>query len=178
MVRNWPASHYASLISLLLERLDCEVQLLGTPAQRDEAAAITDLIESPRLKDMIGRTTWDELPDVLQSSDLVICNNSGVAHQAAALGARVLAIYSASHQPREWGPRGLRSLAIMRTVPCSPCGFESLAECTKGHACMRQITPEYVLRQAEAVLAEEIALRKPAIELRPQETAHVESERF
>jgi ADP-heptose:LPS heptosyltransferase len=36
----------------------------------------------------------------------VISNNSGVAHLAAACGAPTLTIYSGSHQPQEWGPRG------------------------------------------------------------------------
>ena len=148
-IRNWPAGHYAALISLLLERMDCEVLLLGTQVQRDDAKAITRVVHSPRLRDMVGRTTWSELQDTLRDSDLVICNNSGTAHQAAALGTRVLAIYSGSHQPREWGPRGLRSMAIMRAVPCSPCGFESLAQCTHGHACMREISPEYVMSSGE-----------------------------
>jgi len=152
-IRNWPPGHYATLIALLLERMDCEVLLLGTPAQREEARAITRSVHSVRLRDMVGRTSWDELQDVLREADLVICNNSGTAHQAAALGARVLAIYSGSHQPREWGPRGPRSVAIMRHVPCSPCGFETLAQCTEGHACMRQITPDYVLHQVQAMLA-------------------------
>jgi ADP-heptose:LPS heptosyltransferase len=152
-IRDWPASYYASLISLLIERIDCEVILLGTNRHRAMASEITDNVQSPLLIDMIGRTTWDQLANILQTADLVICNNSGTAHQAAALGVRVLAIYSGSHQPREWGPRGLRAQALMSLTPCSPCGLESLADCTEGHACMRQITPEYVLRQAEVALA-------------------------
>ena len=160
MIRNWPASYYATLIALLLERFHCEVLLLGTPSQRKEARAITHAVHSSQLRDMVGQTTWDQLEHVLRDSDLVICNNSGTAHQAAALGIRVLAIYSGSHKPREWGPRGPRSLAITRAVPCSPCGFESLAQCTEGHTCMRQITPEYVLAEVESALADEIASRQ------------------
>lgn len=161
-IRNWPASYYATLIALLLERMDCEVLLLGTQGQRDDAKEITYLVHSPRLRDMVGHTSWSELQDALRESDLLICNNSGTAHQAAALGTKVLAIYSGSHQPREWGPRGSRSLAIMRDVPCSPCGFESLAQCTQGHACMREITPECVMAQVEAALADDIEDRQAA----------------
>ncbi|OJW24412.1 MAG: hypothetical protein BGO51_02745 [Rhodospirillales bacterium 69-11] len=154
-IRNWPSEYYAQLIGMLLERRQCEVLLLGTKAQMDDAAAITGRISSPRLRNLVGRTSWSELQDVLRTADLVICNNSGIAHQAAALGARVLAVYSASHQPQEWGPRGIRARAIMYDVSCSPCGFELLRECVAGHACMREITPPRVLAEAEALLAGE-----------------------
>jgi hypothetical protein len=151
--RDWPATYYGSLISLLLERLSCEVVLVGTTEQVAQALEITNHIQSPGLTNLVGQTTWDEIRGLLQAVDLVICNNSGIAHLAAALGSKVLAIYSGSHQPREWGPRGTRAWAIMLEMPCSPCGFESVAECTAEHACMRQITPAYVLSQAEAILA-------------------------
>jgi heptosyltransferase-2 len=109
-------------------------------------------IHSPHLINLIGRTAWSDLPGLLRSSDLVICNNSGIAHLAAAAGSRVLAIYSGSHQPQEWGPRGERAQAIMLDLPCSPCGFERLSECSIDHACMKKIMPEYVLEQAAAAL--------------------------
>jgi len=87
----------------------------------------------------------------------VICNNSGIAHQAAALGARTLAIYSGSHQPMEWGPRGPRSRAIMMGVPCSPCGFERIEDCKHDHACMTLMTPEMVFAQVSHLLGRDTA---------------------
>ena len=114
---------------------------------------ITDSVQSPFLINLVGKTSWDELRDLLKITDLLICNNSGTAHLATAVGAKVLAIYSGSHPPREWGPRGMRAQALMYATPCSPCGYETLAQCTAGHACMRLITPDYVLLQAEAALA-------------------------
>ncbi len=82
----------------------------------------------------------------------MICNNSGVAHLAAAHGARTLAIYSASHRPEEWGPRGPRVRVVMAIVPCSPCGHDTLPECPNEHACMRRITPQAVYDLAAAML--------------------------
>ena len=73
---------------------------------------------------------------------------SGVGHLAASVGAPTLAIYSASHQPQEWGPRGPRSQALMAVVPCSPCGYDRLAECPYEHTCMQGLLPESVFAQA------------------------------
>lgn len=150
-VRDWPSAHYAALIGLLAARLDCAISLIGAPAQTVQAAGLAEAVDSqaaPRLTNLVGRTQWSDIAAILQSADLVICNNSGVAHQAAALGVRTLAIYSASHQPLEWGPRGPRARAIMKSVACSPCGYEHLRDCVNEHLCMRAITPEDVLAQA------------------------------
>lgn len=153
-IRDWPPRHYARLIGLLLDRLPCEVLLLGTADQLAASRTLTDQVQSPALINLIGQTSWADLPAMLRSSDLVICNNSGIAHLAAASGAAVLAIYSGSHQPQEWGPRGLRSRTLMHEMPCSPCGFERLAECPLEHACMTLITPEYVLEQVKTAMQE------------------------
>lgn len=158
-MRDWPARHYATLICQLLAR-GCTVALVGAPGQ---AAALDALMRlaghPPGLSSLAGRTAWSDMPGLLRGADLVICNNSGIAHLAAAEGARVLAIHSASHQPSEWGPRGPRAYAVMANVPCSPCGFDRLAECPFGHTCMEDLLPDAVLRQAEALLP---ALAAPA----------------
>jgi heptosyltransferase-2 len=132
--------------------------VLGAPGQAAQAATLMDLLQdlahAGRVSDRVGKTQWADLPDLLRAADLVICNNSGIAHQAAALGARTLAIYSASHQPLEWGPRGPRARAVMRSVPCSPCGYERVEDCGNQHACMRLLTPQAAAAQAAHLLAD------------------------
>lgn len=148
-LRDWPADSYARLIGLLARETGRRVALIGAPRQAD---ALEQLREASgggeRVVNLGGRTAWAELPDRLRRADLVICNNSGVAHSAAAAGARLLALYSASHQPGEWGPRGLHAKALMTAVPCSPCGFDRLAECPFEHRCMTELTPELVFAEA------------------------------
>ncbi len=152
-LRDWPIDRYATLVGLLLRHPDCEVVLVGAPGQRAGAAVIAARNASPRLRDMVGETGLSELPAVLASADLMICNNSGIAHQAASLHARTLAIYSGSHQPQEWGPRGARSRAVMAYVECSPCGYEAIEDCPNDHICMKLITPDDVLRHVDGCLA-------------------------
>lgn len=148
--RDWPASYYARLIASLLEQLSCEIILLGTETQVAASNELAAKAPSPRLLNLTGRTAWGDLPDLLRNCDLVVCNNSGVAHLAAAVGAPVLALYSGSHQPQEWGPRGMRSAALMHPIHCSPCGFERVVDCPMEHACMKEIRPDYVLAQVKA----------------------------
>ena len=153
-IRNWPIEHYSALIDLLIAGVpDCAIVLLGSPPQVEPINRIIARAgRADRLLNLAGRTKWADIPGILQAADLVICNNSGIAHLSASLGARTLALYSGSHQPEEWGPRGERSRALMVLVPCSPCGLELLKECRYGHACMRDLEPEMVLQQALADL--------------------------
>ena len=147
-LRDWPPAHYATLTGMLAHRLDCAVLLTGSRAQAAALGRIArDSGAGERVLDLAGRTEWADLPGILQGADLVICNNSGIAHLAASLGVRTLALYSGSHQPQEWGPRGAASRALMAVVPCSPCGLDRLIDCPHEHACMQELAPETVFAQ-------------------------------
>ncbi len=157
-LRDWPADHYATLAGLLVERLNCSVVLLGLRDQADITAHVArESKVEHRITDLAGRTAWADIPGILQSADLVICNNSGIGHLAASLGARTLAIYSASHQPQEWGPRGPMAHAVMAVVPCSPCGLDRLSECGNGHMCMQDLAPLAVFGLAERLLRPQVS---------------------
>ena len=153
-LRDWPLAHYVSLVRALVERLDCVVLLVGS---RTQAKSLDRIVEesgcADRVVSLAGLTAWSDMPAVLRVADLVICNNSGIGHLAASVGAPTLAIYSASHQPQEWGPRGPRSQALMAVVPCSPCGYDRLSECPYEHTCMQGLLPESVFEQAVRRLA-------------------------
>jgi ADP-heptose:LPS heptosyltransferase len=101
---------------------------------------------------LAGRTDWLQTVAVIRQADLVICNDSGIAHIAAACGTATLAIYSASHEPQEWGPRGNRARVMMALVPCSRCSYEKLEMCQYDHRCMRLISPEAVAAEAVSML--------------------------
>ncbi len=155
-LRDWPAASYAELIGRLVREGGRRVALVGAPRQGEALERLRQASGAAEAVDNLGgRTAWADLPDRLRRADLVICNNSGVAHAAAAAGGRVLALYSASHPPHEWGPRGPRSEALMTAVPCSPCGFDVLAECPFSHRCMTELTPEIVFAEALRRLAED-----------------------
>jgi heptosyltransferase-2 len=106
-----------------------------------------------RIHNFAGLTSWSEVSQIVAMADLVICNNSGIAHLAAGRGAPTLGVYSGAFQPQEWGPRGPRVRTLMAQVKCSPCGFDLLADCTHDFQCVKPITPEIVLDHALAMLA-------------------------
>lgn len=153
-IRDWGMANYARLIALLLESMACHVVLVGAKTQRDQLELLVAQNERDRrIFNLAGVSDWFETAEIVRAADLVIANNSGVAHLAAACGAPTLAIYSGSHQPQEWGPRGDHVHAVMAPVPCSPCGHDKLERCPNDHLCMKQIAPETIADQAIAILA-------------------------
>ncbi len=147
-------ANYARLIALLLDRTDCRAVLVGSSAQHRQLERILEENGlNPRITNVAGASDWFGTAEIVRAADLVIANNSGVAHLAAACGTPTLAIYSGSHQPQEWGPRGDNVRAVMAVVPCSPCGYDKLEECPNDHLCMKQIAPETIADQATAMLS-------------------------
>ncbi len=154
-LRDWGTANYARLVSLLLDKTDCHIVLVGSNAQQLQLERIAEENgRDPRITNVAGASDWFGTAEIVRAADLVIANNSGVAHLAAACGTPTLAIYSGSHQPQEWGPRGDRVRAVMALVPCSPCGYDKIEECTNDHLCMKQIAPETVADQAVAMLSD------------------------
>jgi hypothetical protein len=154
-LRDWGMANYARLVSLLLDRMNCRIVLVGSGGQHRQLDRILEENgQDPRITNVAGASDWFGTAEIVRAADLVIANNSGVAHLAAACGAPTLAIYSGSHQPQEWGPRGDGVRAVMALVPCSPCGYDKVEECPNDHLCMKQIAPETVADQAIAMLSD------------------------
>ena len=160
-VRDWPLDRYSRLIGMLMAETNCHIVLVGA---RDQVSGLSDLCrrhdDSERIVNLGGKIDWSSLAAVLRRADLVIANNSGVAHLAAACARPTLAIYSGSHQPREWGPRGDKVRAVTTALPCSPCGYERLELCPHDHLCMTLIEPEAIFRHAAEMLPTEIMNRR------------------
>jgi ADP-heptose:LPS heptosyltransferase len=151
-IRDWGIANYARLVALLLER-SCYVVLVGSKAQRDQLERIVEGNgRDSRVINIAGRSDWSETSKIVSEADLVISNNSGVAHLAAACGVPILTVYSGSHQPQEWGPRGDNARAVTALVPCAPCGYDKLERCPNDHLCMKQIAPESIADQVIAML--------------------------
>jgi ADP-heptose:LPS heptosyltransferase len=156
-LRDWPFAHYARLLELLLTQTDGSITLLGSRQQEEQLGRLAEVAGGgSRIRNLGGQTAWSDMPALLRDMDLVICNNSGIAHLAAASGAPTLAIYSASHQPQEWGPRGQNSHALMAVVGCSPCGHDRLEDCPYEHRCMRGLAPETVLAEVRRLLSADV----------------------
>ncbi|HAJ56675.1 MAG TPA: hypothetical protein DCL35_02770 [Candidatus Omnitrophica bacterium] len=105
---------------------------------------------------LCGKTTFGQLAALVQSSKLVICNDSGVLHVASYLDKLVVGIYGPSDY-KEYGPWSKRGLAIRKNVICAPCGK---AHCANDRQCIETISPFDVMLGVKLVLESDHARLK------------------
>jgi lipopolysaccharide heptosyltransferase II len=140
--KRWLSRRFVELAQRFADR---HWIVVGSP---DEIERNAHLIASmgPLAEDWTGRLSLRELAMVLHRASAVVCNDSGPMHLAAAVGARVVAIFG-STEPLHTGPLGDGHHVLREAVDCSPC---YLKECPTDLRCMKAITVD----QATAALKE------------------------
>jgi len=118
--RAWLPDRFAAIADWVAEHYDAQVVLIGSAGERDVEAAVRDRVGKARALSMFGTLTLPELAALLQRSSLLIGNDSGVAHLAAACGAPTVALFG-PQDPRRFRPWSDRSIALHHPVPCFPC---------------------------------------------------------
>lgn len=138
--KRWPASSYAALINQLIKDLKAGIIILGSK----EDIPVTEDISSrvyERVAMAAGVTSLKALTALLGRIDLLITNDSGPMHIAAALGRPVVALFGPT-DPGLTGPYGEGHTVIRKGLDCSPCHRRP---CVHGRPlCMEAITVEEV----------------------------------
>ena len=141
--KRWPAAHFASLAKSLAER-GYAIWLFGSPKDHAVAEEISQL--APGLcRNLCGATSLGQAVDLLAMTDLVVCNDSGLMHVAAALDRPLVTLYGSS-SPGFTPPLSDQADILSLNLDCSPCYKR---ECPLGHLdCLNKLTPERALAAA------------------------------
>ncbi len=144
--KRWPARHFAELARRLAAR-GSSVWLIGSDKDRAVGEEIATLSEGAAIN-LCGRTDLAAAIDLLSAAQLVVSNDSGLMHVAAALGRPLVALYgssSAEHTPPLVQEGSPARLLHVDGLECRPC-FQR--ECPLGHfKCMNDLAPERVLAE-------------------------------
>jgi heptosyltransferase-2 len=127
----------------LAGRLPMPAVILGSGNDAEAARGIPG-------KHLVGATTLDEAIDLMAGAALVISNDSGLMHVAAALGRPQVALFGSS-SPEHTPPLSEAARVLWLRVECSPC-FQR--QCPLGHfRCMREMTVDLVLQEIDNLTA-------------------------
>lgn len=137
--KRWPAAHFAELARQLAAD-GYAIWLFGSP--KDHAVAEAIATAAPGLtRNLCGATSLAQAVDLLALADLVVCNDSGLMHVAAALQRPIVALYGSS-SPGFTPPLSDQADILSLKLACSPC-FKR--ECPLGHLdCLNQLSPAQV----------------------------------
>lgn len=141
----WPAASFADVADRL-RRDGVQVLVVGgeLPTGADPLANVEGLM------DLRGRTSLSELGGILQRADLIIANDTGPMHLAAALGRRVIALMGPT-DPSRTGPYGTGHRVLSTRPPCSPC-FSKVCRNPAGQICLQDLRPAEVYAAAVEML--------------------------
>jgi heptosyltransferase-2 len=145
--KRWHEDRFADVADKLAAELDLQVAIIGSEAERPIATEIRFRLKRKTAL-LSGRTSLETLIGVLAESSLMITNDSGPMHIAAALGVPTVAIFGSTDETVT-GPYGPRTRIVKHPVDCSPC---LLRECPIDHRCMNLVTVDDVCRAAKELI--------------------------
>jgi ADP-heptose:LPS heptosyltransferase len=136
--RSLPAQSMATLAqSVLQSNAKGRLVLLGGPGERRLAKELLTALKPSVAGDtvnLVGKTDWKGLVDVVSGLDLLLTPDTGTMHLAAHLGVPVLAFFLSSAWCFETGPYGEGHRIVQATTDCAPC-LET-RPCTNGMHCL------------------------------------------
>jgi heptosyltransferase II len=146
----WPAEYFAKVAKAKIEQ-GWHVWLLGSGNDADMATPINEAT-GRQCHDFIGQTSLTEAIDLMSLAHVVIANDSGLMHLAAALNKKVIAIYG-STSPEFAPPLCDKSEILSLSLPCAPCRKRVCPLYPAGHPdnthCLTGIKPERILELIE-----------------------------
>jgi heptosyltransferase-2 len=151
--KRWAAASFAAVAAGLRDAEGLEPVIAGDAADRQAAEQVRALIPGGAAL-LAGATGLPGLAALLRHARVVIANDSGPAHLAAAVGAPVVALFGPTHEAFGFAPRGARVRVISRELPCRPCTVHGGLRCPRrDRACLDAIAPAEVLAAARDLLA-------------------------
>ncbi len=148
--KRWPTGYFAKLAqSLSSDFPDLNFVITGGKSESALATAISAELPN-RCVDIVGRTTLVEMIEWIRGCELIVTNDTGPMHIAAALGKQVLAVFGPTN-PARTGPYGPGNQVLRAELPCAPC---MKARCANPNylECLTRVTPEMVHTAAHGIL--------------------------
>ena len=149
--KRWPANHFAELVRTLAEKFpDARFAVLGGKDDAPLGEMISQAAPE-KVLNLCGATTLPEMIEWVRRCDLLITNDTGPMHVAAALGKPLVALFGPT-EPRRTGPYGQLENVLRLNLPCSPC-LSSRCSIENTDECLRALPPALVFERVEKLLA-------------------------
>lgn len=168
--KRWPPERFAELGRRIVDKLGGSIVLLGSPEESELCGEIERAIDRPgSVRNVAGAGSILDAADIISQCDLVVANDSALAHVAAARKKPAVSIFGSTVEEFGFVPFGTAVRVVqVDGLSCRPCTSIGRDDCPLGHfKCMRLIAVDDVMSAVESLLKETSATRGSASPSRP-----------
>jgi ADP-heptose:LPS heptosyltransferase len=160
--RRWAPERFARVADSLAQE-GYAIAITGTAGEAPLTGSVVDAMEQPAV-DLAGRTSLGALAMLVRKARLVVCNDTGLSHIAAAMRTPSVVV-SCGSDPGRWAPLdSARHHVLHHPIACRPCVHRT---CPIGHPCAEAVHVDDVLVEARSLLES-----NPVAETRNTACAH------
>jgi lipopolysaccharide heptosyltransferase II len=150
--KRWPGEHYSALVRQLAAwDPTLKFAVLGGGEDRPLGQEIRQAAPE-RTLDLTGQLSLLEMVEWLRGSALMITNDTGPMHAAAAMGVPLIGLFGPT-EPCRTGPYGQLDRSLQLSLPCAPC-MKARCAWSRPEECLRALPPARVAQAAQKILHE------------------------
>ena len=141
--KRWLPEYFAKLADKLIDKYNAEVYLIGSSADRKICSEIRKSMNN-YVHDLSGNFSILETSAIIDASDALITNDTGMMHVAVSQKKPVLAFFGSTTEELGFFPYGQKYKVLEnKDLNCRPCSHVGRDKCPKRHfKCMKEISPE------------------------------------
>ena len=151
--KMYPLEKLAEFIDSVPSKWNCKFIILGSKSEKLLSVELQKNTKT-ELLDLCGEFNISQLISVINNMDVIISNDSGPMHIAAALEKPQIVLFGATHPRLGFTPLNKKAIIISSNVSCQPCSLHGSEKCPKGHfLCMNSISPELIKKNLEKIIS-------------------------
>ena len=152
--KHWPALKFAQVADRLAVEFKAKIVILGDDSESKIAEVMVHAMRNKPIN-LTGKTGLEVLPGIIKHCNLLVTNDGGPMHMAAALKVKTVSVFGPVSE-KVYGPFPLNSehVVLKRDMDCRPCykNFR-LPVCDKDKECLKQVSVDVVFEAAMRLLS-------------------------
>jgi lipopolysaccharide heptosyltransferase II len=149
--KRWPVQNFAKVVHRLAHKFpEVHFAVLGGEDDLPLGETIAQAVPE-KVLNLCGKTSLTEMIEWVRRCDLLLTNDTGPMHVAAAMNKPLVALFGPT-EPRRTGPYGQLENVLRLDLPCSPC-LSSHCSIEETDKCLRDLSPATVIEKVEKLLA-------------------------
>ncbi len=150
--KRWLSENFIKTIEKIHQKYNVEFCLLGGRSDMNICQEIEEKIsaleQNIHIKNFAGQTSLLTSAQLLDTCDLILTNDTGLMHIAAARRVPVMALFGSTVKEFGFAPFGVQNIVCETELKCRPCTHIGRASCPQKHFnCMSQLSPDKVFHQ-------------------------------